>query len=274
MDLRPVHKFTLKHGFLMQNIEQDVGLIAVSNFYANFDLSNGHWQFPLRIDSQECQSFVTSDGDFTPTCILHGTTNAVTYLQSTLASILPLNLLQNVLYWLDKVLVHHATVDSLLEAIRLLFAFFKSLNINIHPSECCFFATSIEWCGRLFSRSGIKFDPRRLQGIQKMDLPATNAQLQQVLCALHWVKTVLPIFSRLVEPFYSSMGIINKAVHARTKRGVAQVLLSAIRWSQKASEFFIAAVQHSQSKLRYLIETSTSAFASTQKRQMLSGRGS
>lgn len=84
VDLRPVNKYTVKHNYPMPNLEQEVTKLAGSCHYARFDLSNRCWQLALDKKSQSLQPFITPDGVFTPTRVLHGTTNAVTHLQSSL----------------------------------------------------------------------------------------------------------------------------------------------------------------------------------------------
>lgn len=238
VDLRPVNKFTLKHGYLMPNVEQELQSITGSKVYAKFDLSHGYWQFPLHEDSQECQSFVIPDGVYTPTRVLHGTTNAVTYLQSTIATLVPAELISQVLFWLDDILIHHATLYGLLSAISKQLTLFKTINIKLHPEKCCFFSTSIRWCGRLLSRDGIRFDPRRIDGIQKIELPKTGCQLQQFVCALQWVKTAIPNFTMIVEPLHLFMKTVYDRAGVRTKRGVSKVLLSPLGWSEKEKAAF------------------------------------
>ena len=61
----------------LESIMQD---LAGKSCFATFDLSQGYWQLPLHKDSQECQSFITQDGVFTPTRVLHGNTNSVAHL--------------------------------------------------------------------------------------------------------------------------------------------------------------------------------------------------
>lgn len=136
VDLHPVNSSTLKHSYLMPNVEQELQTIEESTIYAKFDLSHRYWQFALHADSQECQFFVTPDGVYTPTRVLHGTTNAVTYLQSTIDSILPADLRSNVLFGLDDILVHHTTADGLLHAVRQILNTFKEKNITMHPEKC------------------------------------------------------------------------------------------------------------------------------------------
>ena len=56
---------------------------------------------------------ITPDGIFTPTRVLHGTTSAVTHLQSSLTSIIPEDLKPNIVIWLDYILLFAPTVEQL-----------------------------------------------------------------------------------------------------------------------------------------------------------------
>jgi len=84
VDLRSLNKYTVKHQSPMPNIEHELTRLSASRYYATFDLSHGYWQLELDPASRTLQSFITPDGIFSPTRVLHGTTNAVTHLQSSL----------------------------------------------------------------------------------------------------------------------------------------------------------------------------------------------
>ena len=85
--------------------------------------------------AKELQSFTTPDGFYSPTRVLHGTTNAVTHLQSSLAEIVPSSMLATILYWFDDILLHHSTVTDLLKAIGELFKLCADRNIKQHPGK-------------------------------------------------------------------------------------------------------------------------------------------
>lgn len=89
VDLRPVSQFTVKHQFSMSILEEELTGTTGSRHYALLDFSNSHWQLPLHQASQACQSFLTPDVTYPPTKILHGTTNAIMFLQSTLVDYMP-----------------------------------------------------------------------------------------------------------------------------------------------------------------------------------------
>ena len=110
--------------------------------------------------------------------------------------------------------------------------------MKLYPNKCCFFATLIRWCGRLLSSAGVRFDPRRIDGIQKMQLPTNGAHLPQFVCAQQWVKTAIPNFTALVEPLHRFLENVYKVANARTKRSVSKILLSTVGWGEKESSAF------------------------------------
>lgn len=119
--LCPVDRFTIKHQYPMPTVEQELNKLLSSTVYDTFDLICGYWQPQLDKESQSSQSFITPDGIFSPTCVLHGSTNAVLYLQSTLGAELLSDLDQMLLRWLDDILCHAQTVDELIYLIHQCF---------------------------------------------------------------------------------------------------------------------------------------------------------
>ena len=240
VDLRPVNKYTVKHQYPMPNLEHELTKVATSRYYATFDFSHGYWQLELEQKSQVLQSFITPDGIYSPTRVLHGTTNAVTHLQSSLAAVLPPELRRQLLCWLDDALIHDATISGLLKSIRRFFALCVKYNLKLHPAKCQLFSKSIRWCGRLISPAGVRYDPAHLNGLLSMQLPTTGEHLQQFLCALQWVRNGIPKFSELVQPLHNFMESVYTRAGKRTKRAVARLRLSTLGWDHVHTKAFEA----------------------------------
>jgi hypothetical protein len=69
--------------------------------------------------SQECISFKTQNGIYTPTRFLHGTRNAVSHMPAGIQGILePFR--KRLLVWLDDLLVHATDEKALLTLLLLL----------------------------------------------------------------------------------------------------------------------------------------------------------
>jgi hypothetical protein len=88
VDLRPVNKQTVPQAWPMPHIESELYKVRGAMCFATFDLSSGYWQLKLDESSQECQPFITPDGIYTPTRVLHGTRNAVSHIQACIQGIL------------------------------------------------------------------------------------------------------------------------------------------------------------------------------------------
>jgi Reverse transcriptase (RNA-dependent DNA polymerase)/RNase H-like domain found in reverse transcriptase len=257
----------------MPHLESELSGLSGSKCFSTFDLSNGYWQLQLDEASQECQSFITPDGIYSPTRVLHGTRNAVSHMQSSLQGILhPLK--GQLLAWLDDLLLHAADEASLLCHLRMLFQICQDADIKLHPGKCELFAREVRWCGRLISGSGVRFDPRRVQGLRKMELPTTGADLQQFLCAMNWMPTAVPNYSSMISPLHSLLEEVYRTVGGkRTKSAVSKILLSAVGWTaghsvcfrtcQEALEYVVTLAHVSQTKRVCLYTDASTSFWSS-----------
>ena len=134
VDLRPVNSQTVPFTWPMPHFERAVSELAGYTAFATIDLCHGYWQMPLEESSQECQSFITPDGVFTPTRVLHGQTNATFYFQSTVSA-LCLSLRDKILQWLDDLLSHCANAEQLLGKLPAFFSICSKHRIKLHARK-------------------------------------------------------------------------------------------------------------------------------------------
>jgi hypothetical protein len=104
----------------MPNVQDDYHDLHGSEVFAKLDLCQGSWQIPLHKGSQDCQSFITPDGVYTPTRALHGTRNATQHLQSVLVVMMD-DIKSNIKVCLDDCLLHTKTDDDLLATLNFFF---------------------------------------------------------------------------------------------------------------------------------------------------------
>jgi hypothetical protein len=94
-----------------------------------------YWQIPLQRDSQNCQSFITTDGVYTQTRVLHETRNATQHLQSVLVFMMG-DIKSNIKVWLDDFLLHTKTEDDLLATLNFFFMQCQKYELTRHASKC------------------------------------------------------------------------------------------------------------------------------------------
>lgn len=159
VDLRPANFQTVLHIWPMPDLEQAIVDLANDVCYSSLDLCKGYWQLPPHPESQECQSFMSSDGVFTPTRVLHVHSNAVSYFQSSFQSINK-EIRENVLNWPDDMLIHCHFPDHLLDVLRSFFVVCRKNNFKLHAKMCKLFLEKVIWRGRIVSREGVRLDPQ------------------------------------------------------------------------------------------------------------------
>lgn len=121
--------------------------------------------------------FLTPDEGFTPTHVIHGTTNMVAHLQFSLAAKLPTKLSCELLQWLYDLLLICKSVPDLLDPIERLLDLCSQLSLLLHPDSCLLFASEVRWSERRFSFYGWRFDPQNITALQKVSPPTTEAHL-------------------------------------------------------------------------------------------------
>ena len=131
--------------------------LSGSKYWFNIDFIHGYWQFPLHEDSQDCQSFHTPFGVYTPKRVLHGAKNSEIYFQSSMEAMFGH---LNLLIYLDDLLGHAKPPPQLLEKLRDTFAICQENGLKLHSEKCELVATEVRFCGRIINKYGIKFHPR------------------------------------------------------------------------------------------------------------------
>jgi hypothetical protein len=120
VDLRVPNASTKPTAWPMPNLQDELHDLHGSEVFATLDFCQGYWQIHLHKDSQDCQSFITPDGVYTPTRVLHGTRYATQNLQSVLVVMMD-DIKSNIKVWLDDCLLHTKTEDDLLATLNFFF---------------------------------------------------------------------------------------------------------------------------------------------------------
>lgn len=104
--------FIVENQFLITNSENELLRLKGSLRDAIVDCPPSYWQLSLSKASKMCKSFITFDGMFSPTRVLHGTKNTVTHLRSTITSELDIKLRDHLLVCLDDLLLYDRNIFS------------------------------------------------------------------------------------------------------------------------------------------------------------------
>jgi Reverse transcriptase (RNA-dependent DNA polymerase) len=190
VDLRVPNASTKPTAWPMPNIQDELHDLHGSEVFATLDFCQGYWQIPLHKDSQDCQSFITPDGVYTPTRVLHGTMYATQHLQSVFVVMMYDNK-GNIKVWLDDCLLHTKTEDDLLATLNFFFKKCQEHGLKLHASKSVLFAITVRYCGGLITKDGVRFDPKNIDALQTMQEPRNGADLVQYVAAVKWMRSAI-----------------------------------------------------------------------------------
>ena len=94
------------------------------------------------------------------------------------------------------------------------------------------FVTAHKWCGKLYSGTGVRHDPERIQGLVEMRRPETVGELMQFLQAANWMRLSLPNMAGIVSPQRALSERKLKGT-TRTKRVASRKVISEEDWSEE-----------------------------------------
>jgi Reverse transcriptase (RNA-dependent DNA polymerase) len=217
VELRVPNAYTSKVSWPMPHLPDVIKNFQGSQFFGSFDFLHGYWQLPLAEDSQECQSIGTPFGVFTPTRVLHGTTNSTAHTQACIEQLLE-NIRDNVAIWLDDVAPHGATETEYLDAFEELFRRVQQARLKLHAKKATLISDTVTFCGRIISRDGVKYSPKSFQALLDMPAPTNASELHQYLGATSWMRSHIPAYAERVAPLQVLLREVIASVRLESRR--------------------------------------------------------
>jgi hypothetical protein len=144
VDLRVPNASTNPTAWPILNLQDELHELHGSEVFATLDCCQGYWRIPLHKYSQDCQSFITPDGVYTPTHVLHGTRNATQHQQSVFVIMMD-DIKSNIKVWLDVCLLLTKTEDDLLATLNFIFKQCQEHGLKLHAIKCMLFATIMRY---------------------------------------------------------------------------------------------------------------------------------
>ena len=152
-------KKTVKDNYSLPLIDDCLDSLYGKKLFSVLDLCSGYFQLPLHVDSRHKSSFSTRFGSFQWTRLPQGLCTAPATFSRAMSLVLRGLTWEEVVVYLDDVIVLGTDFTDSLEALRKVFLRFRSFNLKIKPSKCKFFRRQVEFLGKLVDGNGVSITP-------------------------------------------------------------------------------------------------------------------
>ena len=206
VDYRKVNKVTKTQQFPMPNLIQDVYKGHNIRYFTRLDLVRGYYQVPLDEESREITAFSTSKNHYHFKRLSFGLKNSGFAFQKTMQQILSSFMTENVVIYIDDILIMNETFDQHLDLVsKILHTLYKN-NMKIKVSKCEFFQPEVCFLGHIISKEGIAKSPKYVKKVKDFQRPTTVTDLRKFLGFVNFQRIYIPHCSSVAKPLSEITG--------------------------------------------------------------------
>jgi hypothetical protein len=168
--------------------------------FTSFDLTASFYQQPLEENCRQYTAFSTRTQHVEFCKAPMGLSNSPAAFCAALFHLMRKELLTNLSIYVDDALLISTDFISHMRLLRDIFEKFRQNDLRINPQKSAFARDSVVFLGFLFTRDGIKVDPKRFDKIRNLK-PATNQKEVRYLIGFFlYFRKHLPGFSKIITP--------------------------------------------------------------------------
>ena len=203
VDYRALNAVTLPHRYPLPRIDALLEQAAQGRIFSGFDLTDGFYQMNMSPEAQDISAVTTPFGSFNWTAMAMGLAGSPTRFQQ--AADRWWSGLRNLSYYIDDVLVHSQTFEEHIQDLRRFLERARDMDIYLKPSKAFWAYTRINFLGHTLSEGEIAPMRKHVQNMKDlmMKRPATQGELNSLLCLLSWYRPFLKGFGQIAAPLYN-----------------------------------------------------------------------
>ncbi|MCG7878513.1 MAG: RNase H-like domain-containing protein, partial [Candidatus Thiodiazotropha endolucinida] len=203
IDYRALNSKTYKDNYNIPLIEDCLDSLYGKRLFCLLDLSSGYYQIPLDPNSKRKTSFSTRFGSFQWTRLPMGLCTAPATFQRAMQLVLRGLQWEEVIVYLDDVIVLGTDFKDTLSALRKVFCRFRHHNLKFKPRKCHFFKEEVEFLGKLVSGDGTSIAPDKLEAVKRWPVPLNPKQLMSFLGFMNYHRDHISDFAQVAADLYT-----------------------------------------------------------------------
>jgi len=181
--------------------------------FTKLDLSGAFQQLELEDDSVKFMAINTHRGIFRYRRLPYGVKTAPAIFQSIMDQVLAG--LENVVCFIDDILISSPTTEAHLKTLKLVFQRLKNYNMKLNKEKCKFLKGDIQYLGHHIDGEGIRPLKEKLEAIINAPVPQEEKGLRSFLGLLNFYGKFIPNLSTILHPMYELLKLEKAWVWSR-----------------------------------------------------------
>lgn len=197
-DFRKLNAVTKFDSEPMSDIEDILSKLSRARYFTQLDFTKGFWQIPVGAGSREKTAFSVPSGHFQYAKMPMGLVNSPATFNKLMRKLI--HGLDNVVHFVDDVLVFSVSWEEHLANIRSLLNRVRESGLKLKPSKCCVGFSIVRYLGYTVGQGELQTDPEKVDKIRKASVPKSKKQVRAFLGLLGYYRKFIPGFSDMALP--------------------------------------------------------------------------
>jgi len=202
IDYRALNSKTVKDCYPLPIIEDCLDLLYGTQYFSTLDLASGYYQIEIDENDRHKTAFLTKFGLFEHKRMGFGLCNAPATFQRAMQLVLRGLTWQDVLVYLDDVVVLGKDFENAISNIRKTLDRFRQHNMKLKPKKCSLLRQEVEFLGRVVSRNGVSISPEKLNAVRSWPKPTDKQGVMSFLGFANYHRDHIQHYAEIVSPLY------------------------------------------------------------------------
>ena len=199
-DFRRVNARCERVVYPLPRIDDALQKLNEPKFFSTMDLQKGFWQVPIAKEDRKYFAFSTGSLHVEYNVMPMGALNSSSTMQALMALVTRGLPIENIICFLDDILVASATMEEHLEHLGLILGAIERAGLKLNSKKCLFAQASVSCLGHRLSRDGIGPDPVNLDKIRKWRPPKNRTEVRQFLGLTGYYRCMIKDYSKIACP--------------------------------------------------------------------------
>lgn len=200
IDYRALNKITVKDKYPIPRIEDLIDRLQGNKFYTSLDLKSGYYQLKMAEEAIHKTAFITEDGHFEFLRLPFGLSNGPSFFQQTISRVLGNLRFQNVIQYLDDILLVSKSIGDNIKLLETVLQIFKTSGLTLNLKKCHFLKTEIEFLGYRIKENSIKPSENKVEAVKNFPMPKSVHQVRQFLGLISYFRKFIKDCALLSSP--------------------------------------------------------------------------